>query len=67
MAEETITKSFKYCGITNNLDESEDSLLSDNMTGAINAADQEDRAFAPLFESDSDLEFDGFSESDIDM
>lgn len=66
VSEETIVKSFKCCGISNSLDGSEDGILSQNMSDALRAADQADAALAMLFESDSDSEFDGFTESDLD-
>ena len=69
--EETVKKSFKYCGISNKLDGTEDALLSDNMMDAIYEAgrleDLQDEAAQLLFMSDSDTdsEFSGFSESDL--
>ena len=72
VGEETIKKSFKYCGISNKLDKSEDWMLSDTMMdvirGTCGAKDIQDEAAQLLFMSDSesDREFSGFSESDID-
>ena len=66
VTEETVVKSFKYCGISNSLDGSEDRFLSENMNDALKAAEQADRDLALLFESDSESEFDGFTESDLE-
>ena len=72
ISEEVIKKSFRCCGISLDLDGSQDAQLSDNMADALGAADRmdnlRDEAMVLLFESDddSDLDFDGFGESDID-
>ena len=71
ISEDVIRKSFRVCGISLNLDGSQDGELSDNMVDALGAADRvealRDEAMALLFESDdSDVDFDGFGESDID-
>ena len=71
ISEEVIKKSFRVCGISLNLDGSQDGELSDHMVDALGAADRvdtlRDEAMALLFESDdSDVDFDGFGESDID-
>ena len=70
---QVISRSFKACGISSDLDGSEDGLLNDRMSDALNAADREDRdamaeeALELLFDdegNDSDLDFDGFSDEE---
>ena len=53
-----IVASFLKCGITNNLDGSEDDLVYE--PGEDSAAEFDDSAMSELFESDSELEFEGF-------
>ena len=53
---EMITASFLKCGITNNLDGSEDDLLFDSAEDT----ELDDSFVRELFESDSELEFEGF-------
>ena len=72
VSEELVIRSFKCCSISTALDGSEDDQLTDQMANALNAADRIDNiqneAAALLFDSDedSDIDFDGFTESDID-
>ena len=53
---EMITASFLKCGITNNLDGSEDDLLFDSAEDT----ELDDSFVRELFESDSESEFEGF-------
>jgi len=53
---EMITASFLKCGITNNLDGSEDDLLFDSAEDT----ELDDSFVRELFESDSESEFKGF-------
>ena len=53
---EMITASFLKCGITNNLDGSEDNLLFDSAEDT----ELDDSFIRELFESDSESEFEGF-------
>ena len=68
VSEYVIEKSFKQCGISLALDGSEDAELSDNMVNALGAADRkdelDDEALSLILEcdSDTDLDFDGFTE-----
>ena len=55
---EMIVASFLKCGITNNLDGSEDDLV--NEPSEDSAAEVDNSAISELFESDSDSEFKGF-------
>ncbi len=54
---EVIIRSFKATGITNNLDGSEDELLTENMAAALNAHDRDaarEEAAGLLFDDDDD-------------
>ena len=55
---EMIVASFLKCGITNNLDGSEDDLVYEPSEDS--AAELGDSAISELFESDSESEFEGF-------
>ena len=55
---EMIVASFLKCGITNNLDGSEDDLVYEPSEDS--AAELDDSAIRELFESDSESEFEGF-------
>ena len=55
---EMIVASYLKCGITNNLDGSEDDLVYKPSEDS--AAELDDSAIRELFESDSESEFEGF-------
>ena len=68
---DVIRDSFKHCGISSNMNGSEDHLLNDRMADALNAHDRNQEAVrgeAPgiIFDSDesSDDDFEGFSDED---
>ena len=62
MSEDTIKHSFKACGISLNLDSTENGLVNDRMAAALNGVNPDDarRRAAMIFNSDSESE-DGFS------
>ena len=55
---EMVVASFPKCGITNNLDGSEDDLVHEPSEDS--AAELDDSAISEFFESDSESEFEGF-------
>ena len=75
VSQEVISNSFKLCSLSTALDGSEDHMLSNNVLDALNAAEElgdevNEEAAALLFAdsdsgSDTDLSFEGFSESEI--
>ena len=65
IGEQTIIDAFLTCGISNNLDGTQDDLVSDNYP-ALDEDDLRGEVVDILFDSDhSDLEFDGFDEHDL--
>lgn len=69
LSEETIINSFKCCGISNELDGSEDGLFHSRLAEINVTSEQTDElkeeCIDLIFDSDSDISFEGFSDSDL--
>ena len=73
VSEEVIIHSFKACGITLDLDGTEDHMLHETMAAALDAQDRQEareEVAGLLFDldsdGDSDSEFEGFGPEDIE-
>lgn len=72
LSEDTVRRSFKRCGISTSLDGTEDGELNDRLASVDDAAaagpgEHEslvDEALELIFDSDSDVSFNGFSDED---
>ncbi|KAM7304508.1 uncharacterized protein ISCGN_014408 [Ixodes scapularis] len=66
VSEDTVRSSFKRCGISTRLDGSEDGELNDRLASVTNAPEDPesliDEALDLIFDSESDVSFDGFSD-----
>lgn len=74
MSEEIVHRSFKRCGLSTALDDSEDGELNEQIASANEAAatalepehreGMREEALCILFDSDSDVSFDGFDKDE---
>lgn len=66
VSEDTVRSSFKRCGISTRLDGSEDGELNDRLASVTNGPEDPesliDEALDLIFDSESDVSFDGFSD-----